>query len=366
VLREALARVAVTFRKDADLAVVPDTRWPPQVCAALPSSAREPCLWNATLVADERGVRGCGAVLWKKTPPDRSCLLSEPLLLELRPVFFWADAWTTHSADSLVRQLTAFVNRELRLFREPDSGRLSRLGRARRQLLRQLTRASEYGSEHCERVSRPSLERFWRDFVLRARPVVIADAVDDWPAFTRWSDAFLRSHFADREVYVKIAPDGEFEGVEEAAHWETGGESSPPEHVLQHLESPDKVVVRPADASMRLGDLLDAMDAAAQTRLAHGREDSNVVPSFYMEYAPISSYLPELWRDTRSIEIAADFQFGMHPNLWLGDGHTLGKLHFDAFDNLMIMINGSKTFWVTDPQENERCAIIRCCAPFVA
>ncbi len=38
--------------------------------------------------------------------------------------------------------------------------------------------------------------------------------------------------------------------------------------------------------------------------------------------------------------------------LWLGDGNAVGKLHFDPFDNILLQISGSKTFILSDPENN--------------
>ena len=35
-------------------------------------------------------------------------------------------------------------------------------------------------------------------------------------------------------------------------------------------------------------------------------------------------------------------------NIWFGDGKTIGKLHFDPFENLLTMIHGSKEFLLFD------------------
>jgi len=47
------------------------------------------------------------------------------------------------------------------------------------------------------------------------------------------------------------------------------------------------------------------------------------------------------------------FQKGK-PHLWLGDGKTVGKLHFDPFDNLLVQLEGQKSFTIIDASQNER------------
>ena len=40
-------------------------------------------------------------------------------------------------------------------------------------------------------------------------------------------------------------------------------------------------------------------------------------------------------------------------NIWLGNGRTVGKLHFDEYDNLLCQISGKKTLTLFDPHNNE-------------
>lgn len=41
-----------------------------------------------------------------------------------------------------------------------------------------------------------------------------------------------------------------------------------------------------------------------------------------------------------------------HFNVWVGDGRTVGKLHFDPFDNLLAMIAGTKRVTLFHPHSN--------------
>lgn len=40
-------------------------------------------------------------------------------------------------------------------------------------------------------------------------------------------------------------------------------------------------------------------------------------------------------------------------NIWLGNGRTVGKLHFDPFDNLLCQVTGKKNLILFDPHNNE-------------
>jgi len=39
--------------------------------------------------------------------------------------------------------------------------------------------------------------------------------------------------------------------------------------------------------------------------------------------------------------------------IWLGNGKTIGKLHFDQFENLLSQVTGAKEFIIYPPHENE-------------
>ena len=57
--------------------------------------------------------------------------------------------------------------------------------------------------------------------------------------------------------------------------------------------------------------------------------------SAYLEYASIASHLPILLPDVPPLAMASRL-FQEHLNIWLGNGRTVGKLHFDPFDNLLV------------------------------
>merc|ERR1712187_1022758 len=60
----------------------------------------------------------------------------------------------------------------------------------------------------------------------------------------------------------------------------------------------------------------------------------------------------ELLQDVRLPEFASFLQEPMM-NLWIGDGRTVGKLHFDPYENLLAMIAGRKRVTMFAPWRNE-------------
>ncbi|XP_022083577.1 jmjC domain-containing protein 7-like isoform X5 [Acanthaster planci] len=76
--------------------------------------------------------------------------------------------------------------------------------------------------------------------------------------------------------------------------------------------------------------------------------------SAYLEYSSIPDYLPELEEDIPEFPFAQDLLTRRHLNIWLGDGNTLGKLHFDPFDNFLCQIRGKKQLTLFDPHDNSK------------
>jgi jumonji domain-containing protein 7 len=112
------------------------------------------------------------------------------------------------------------------------------------------------------------------------------------------------------------------------------------------------VVVRPADVRMKFSEFMDMLY-------------SNISASFYLEYTSIKSVMPEMLQDIRYGKFCensdeksdlpfADFFVKSTTNVWLGNGKTLGKLHFDPFDNLMAMVSGKFEKSVIDSNRKER------------
>lgn len=166
-----------------------------------------------------------------------------------------------------------------------------------------------------------------------------------------------------------------------------------PPHVLKRFPYPHRVVGRPATMDMGFSEFLDiaylgrdkrrpppplssqdpsvdseGISSAPRDAASHPRSrtasppsnltDPSVWPSFYIEYLSLASYLPQLLPDVprlHNLEVAA----GLTPahqtstNIWFGDGNTIGKLHFDPFENFLAMVSGNKTVVLYHPYDND-------------
>ncbi|KAK7485424.1 hypothetical protein BaRGS_00023372 [Batillaria attramentaria] len=194
----------------------------------------------------------------------------------------------------------------------------------------------------CERISLPSRHKFFNEYLARSRPVIITDAMDNWPAMSKWTTEFLRDRYGDKRVAVQLTPKGEYTRVEPLSIWNI----NIPQAVLKRLQYPDLVVVQPAGLDMKFSDFLDLM-----RNVSEGKTD-NV--SAYMAYLPVSRYLQELKDD---IEEMPFFKNTLQPdeqNIWFSDGNTLANIHYDGFDNFLCQISGTKEVILFEPHNNER------------
>ncbi|KAL5473204.1 hypothetical protein EMCRGX_G027656 [Ephydatia muelleri] len=274
-------------------------------------------------------------VLYKRNIKDRSCLIQPPNAAHHVHA-------QLYSGDLSVDSLVSFVNEGCGTFRTTERGKLTRAGLRRERMHGNLYGVSrdEDGAE-CLRIKMPSTSVFVRDYLFRSRPVVIEGAINDWPAREKWTTEFLLEMYGNNTVHVKLTPDGNFEGVESADRWKDYRWDRIPESVRAQLLFPDLVVVRPASAEMKFSQFLDLTMA------------KNKSYSAYLEYSSIPYYMPELTKDVKEPPFVEGLLHKHHLNMWLSDGRTLGKLHFDPYDNLLCQLSGEKRLILFDPHHNE-------------
>ena len=160
-----------------------------------------------------------------------------------------------------------------------------------------------------------------------------SDAMKTWPAMQKWTNEFLEKQFGKNDVRVAFAPNGDYEGCDKASRFEGYKQFNFPEVVKSQLLFPDLVVVRPAFLNINFSSFMDLVR----------RPSPNV--SAYLEYSSIPSLLPELRRDIKEMPFVSGILKKKHLNIWLSDGKTLGKLHFDPFDNFLCQVSNDCRFY---------------------
>ena len=175
---------------------------------------------------------------------------------------------------------------------------------------------------------------FLETFLKRSRPVIFKKSIMHWPAFKKWTNEFFKTTHGERRVHIKLTPTGDFEGVEKAELWDDYKMFKIPDEVLQQLPYPDLVVVRPAYEDMLMSDFINLInETSSQTK-------KNI--SAYLEYSSIRDIVEDLEKDVIEPEFMKHLLNLKHMNIWLSDGDTLGRLHFDPFDNLLCQVRKSE------------------------
>lgn len=208
-------------------------------------------------------------------------------------------------------KISKFKNQEYAEFKNPEISEFQ---------------CAKFEIPRCEEIWQiPTKQEFLDNFLSRSKPVVIRNAAADWRILKIWTNEFFRRKFGDREVHVKLTPNGEFEGVEPLALWNYDGFHIPNE-VKNQLKFPDLVMARPAGLEMRFSEFLDFIESPKKNFSA------------YLEYSTIKEYFAELLEEVSEFPFIKGLLKLDYLNIWLSDGNTLGKLHFDQYDNFLVQV----------------------------
>ena len=177
-------------------------------------------------------------------------------------------------------------------------------------------------------------------------PVVIRGGARDW-ALINASFGTLQRRFGGRAVKVSVAPNGEFDVVEPAALWRSGGDGDDAD-----------VLVRPAHMCSRLAAALDLVQSPIRSRAAArgggGSEAkaSATAAKFYIEYVDLLTLGARVANDLREPKWLRQLDLE-DIKLWLGGGCAAAraKIHFDPVENLMVQLSGRKTFVLFHPRD---------------
>ena len=328
-LQTLFAELAVIFKDDPNVLLVPQTLENSTANSGESTANKltsnsfvDEIAWKSNFLQQVDQMKaqvdpGPKLAFYQREPKDRTCLTMPP------KTRFQAEPY---SGRMIVEMLVQFLNEKCGAFRTPK-GTLTAAGLFHDHIMKHLYVPKEM-SESCKRIKMPQTSNFFQEYFFRSRPVVIENAIKDWPAITKWTPDYLRALYGEKEIHIKLTEDGNFEGVESAKDWAGYRDDWIPESVKKQLLFPDLVVVRPATAEMRFSDFLDFIST---------RNDS--MYSAYLEYSSIPYYMPQLEKDIYELPFLKDLLEQRHLNMWLSDGNTLGKLHFDPYDNFLCQVS---------------------------
>jgi len=207
------------------------------------------------------------------------------------------------------------------LRRSPLAAAANRLGRLlrRHELVARLKRevaglASE--SSTVERRTAPRAEEFFERYYAAGVPLVIADALKNWPKLADWSPAYFKHNFGDVEVEVMTRRDA-------------------PRVAGDEMEGHRTMT--------RIGDFCDRVTAAAPTNdfylVANNRATNRPALEHLFEDVSAPHEYLDVGRDAR------------WTSMWFGPPGTVTPLHHDTANVLFCQVFGRKRIRLFSPLE---------------
>ncbi|XP_062077129.1 lysine-specific demethylase JMJ32 isoform X2 [Humulus lupulus] len=202
--------------------------------------------------------------------------------------------------------------------------------------------------------SPPTPIQFLRDFVSQNKPCVISNAINHWPALSKWSnDSYLieslsTSSSSDQLVSVHLTPNGRADALAPLNdRVKTNGTSSSPSSAslcfasahVEHMPFPEalKLISSPASNSNDMPPKF----------VAYAQQQNDCFRSEYSALSPdCDAHIP--W---------ASDALGCLPeavNLWIGNHLSETSFHKDHYENLYAVVTGHKHFLLLPPTDVHR------------
>ncbi|KAI8149323.1 putative pla2g4b [Fennellomyces sp. T-0311] len=173
----------------------------------------------------------------------------------------------------------------------------------------------------------PSPVEFLRNSVHPNRPAIIKNAFSHWPAYTLWTNEYLRDKIGDSIVTVATTPNGYADAV------------------TYDPVTDREYFALPHEKTMSFGRFLDILEDKESTPDAHYISLQN--DSLHTEYMALKDDIEE--------EISwCSEALGKKPdavNFWMGNEKSITSLHKDPYENCYAVLRGKKTFVLLPPSE---------------
>jgi hypothetical protein len=171
-----------------------------------------------------------------------------------------------------------------------------------------------------EAVRRVRAEIFEREYLDRAIPVIIIDALNNWEAMHLWSPEYLASVLKEKHTIVAVSKEDRF----------------------NHNPSEDD------------GNILqfqtETMDfISAVSKIVRSNSTSE---RYYIMQKSIPDEFPELLRDIKTPKWIESSESTV--NLWFGTANNVSQLHYDHDNNFFAQVYGRKHMTLFDPVQTER------------
>ena len=191
----------------------------------------------------------------------------------------------------------------------------------------------------------PRALQFYRRYVAFNRPCVVSECISGWPALHNWKDdGYLKAKLKSTRVHVAQTPNGLADAV------------------VPHPSTGERVFAKPHEAEMTFESFLAALETPLLASDDAVGEPRATRPVHYCSHQN-SSFTKEfraLWGDADASLPWADEAFGAPPeavNFWMGEDAARTTAHQDLYENLYVVVRGSKTFTLLPPQDVHRLGI---------
>ncbi|KAJ1658178.1 hypothetical protein IWQ61_002536 [Dispira simplex] len=167
-------------------------------------------------------------------------------------------------------------------------------------------------------------------YVARNQPFIVRDGAKDWPALKKWSNEYLKQRLGEQLVTVAITPNGYADAIVD-----------------------DRYFVEPYQTQMPFSQVIDKI-CSGQTNTS--TNPSSVDTHYYVqsqngnlvgEFSPLRGDVPG---DIAFASIALDKRPDA-VNFWMGEASSVTSLHKDPYENIYVVVAGSKQFTLYPPTE---------------
>eukprot|EP00803_Ostreobium_quekettii_P009458 evm.model.scf_5.16 EVM.evm.TU.scf_5.16 scf_5:223997-227138(-) len=177
----------------------------------------------------------------------------------------------------------------------------------------------------------PTPANFLREYVSANKPCIFTGCVESWHATNKWSRDYLLDKCGDTAVTIDVTPNGRGDAVT-IAEMEDG-------NTLECF-------AQPWQEKMHFGEFVSYLESSREST-------PPIVPYLQKQNNNLLEEFPQLRGDIEDAGLHWAMEaFGAPPdavNLWVGDERSVTSFHKDHYENIYVVIAGTKTFTLLPP-----------------
>jgi hypothetical protein len=178
-----------------------------------------------------------------------------------------------------------------------------------------LKEASSGAVVEIERIENPSYDEFYRNYVLKNKPVIITGVADKWDALSKWNIDYLRSSSEDMNVDIVVS-----KGQSTISNQEKGWQT--------HRK-----------LTMGFKEFLTTIE-----------DTEHLKRYYYLQYQKFDKF-PHLLNDFEVPSFIPSHD--INTRIWIGSGKNITPVHHDTQSNILTQVRGHKKFTLFPPSESQ-------------